>query len=190
MSAAPALAVACLTSALATLATGIAAGVVWHTRKPVADKPASALSGLAPVAVDWRAYQGLWFEQRRLDSWFERNVNYVTAQYALRADGFLAVTNTSVRPDGSVGVARGIARPTSIPGYAVVSFFPFVEGAYVVLYLDAGMSVVGSPDRKYLWLLTRAAALQPGQLEKFYEVARANKYPETTLAKLQTVSQF
>lgn len=129
------------------------------------------------MQIDLNKYRGLWFEQRRLDSWFESGLDYVTANYGLVGDsGFLSVTNSGTKPDGSTSVSQGPARTTNTNGVLLVSFFPFVEGPYVVLYLEPSsyqMAVVGSPDRATLWLLTRNRIVTKDQLDIFSSTALA-----------------
>jgi apolipoprotein D and lipocalin family protein len=151
------------------------------------------LKGLRPVpALDLAAYaSGVWYEQRRLDSWFERDLDYVTAKYRLQDSGFISVTNAGVRRQGGGSVvSRGVARLTDVPGYLLVSFFPLVEGDYVVLYLDDATSVVGSPDRKYLWLLTRTPAVTAAQLSRLATTALASGYTPAQLDSMTAVPQL
>lgn len=187
------LAIVSTVAAALSIVTGAVSAALWQERPPVAAKQAGALKGLQPVpALDLTAYAaGVWYEHRRLDSWFERDLHFVTARYTLRDDGFVAVTNTGVRRGtGATVVSRGLARLTNLASaYLLVSFFPLVEGDYVVLYLDATTSVVGSPDRKYLWLLTRSPAVTDAQVASLATTALANGYTRAQLDAMITVQQ-
>jgi apolipoprotein D and lipocalin family protein len=57
---------------------------------------------------------------------------------------------------------------------AVLSFLPFVWGDYWIIGLasDYSWAVVGSPDREYLWTLTRSRIIAPAHLA----AARANGF--------------
>ena len=61
----------------------------------------------------------------------------------------------------------------------MLSFLPFVWGDYWILGLadDYSWAVVGSPDRKYLWILARAPQL-PGEplRDRPCAAARANGF--------------
>jgi len=190
MAAAIPLAITALGAGVITLASSIAASIVWATR-PATSPDVLDMQGLVPVSVDVTRYMGTWFEQRRMDSSFENNVTQVTARYSLRRDGFIDVVNSSVKTDGSADVIKGIARATQLPGVLLVSFFPLVEAPYVLLYVDTlySMAVVGSPSRKYLWLLTRDRTATVAQLTKFQNIAISNGYTQDQLDDITTVSQ-
>jgi apolipoprotein D and lipocalin family protein len=53
-----------------------------------------------------------------------------------------------------------------------------VWGDYWILGLagDYSWAVVGSPDREYLWILSRAPAMQAGPFEAALAAARANGF--------------
>jgi apolipoprotein D and lipocalin family protein len=184
------LAIVSTVAAALSIVTGSVSAALWKQRPAVAKRP-QPLNGLTPVkALDLASYSGLWYEQRRIDSWFEKDLDFVTAMYEPLDSGFVAVTNTGVRRrSGAAVISRGIARRTVFPGYLLVSFFPLVEGAYVVLYLDPTTSVVGSPDRKYLWLLTRNAAVTDEQVSALNQIAVQNGYTPAQLRAMTVVQQ-
>ena len=57
-------------------------------------------------------------------------------------------------------------------------FFPFVWGDYWVIGLadDYSWAVVGSPDREYLWVLSRTPRLDDERLAAARAAARANGF--------------
>lgn len=112
--------------------------------------------------VDLDCYLGRWYELARYDVGFERNCEGVTAEYAQRPNGLIAVINTCRRgaADGPIRVARARARvvPGSSNAKLKVAFFgPFFVGDYWVLDHadDYAWSIVGEPSGRYLWVLTR-----------------------------------
>ena len=123
-------------------------------------------------AVDLQRYQGLWYEIARYPNAFEDKDAYtcvgVTAEYALREDGKVAVTN-SCRKDalnGELDVANGVARVVGGNGAKLKVKFapawvPFAEGDYWVLDLteDYSAALVGDPAGRYLWILSRSPQL-------------------------------
>ena len=161
-----------------------------------------AQAAAAPVrtvdAVDLNRYLGEWLEIARFPNRFQRDcAGDVRATYSRRADGRIDVVNRCRRPDGSVNEAHGVARVvderTSARlkvrfAPAALSFLPFVWGDYWIIGLadDYSWAVVGSPDRKYLWVLARNPALDPGSYEAALAAARANGFD---VARLTTTSQ-
>jgi apolipoprotein D and lipocalin family protein len=153
---------------------------------------ARAQSVQAVPAVDLERYAGTWHEQAHLPLFFQRNcVANTTANYSLRDDGRIDVVNRCEDDDGKVIEARGIARQ---PGEstailevrfapAFLSFLPAVWGDYWVIGLDPDYqwAIVGTPDRKYLWFLTRAATVEKAELDALIAKAAAMGYDTSRL---------
>ncbi len=61
---------------------------------------------------------------------------------------------------------------------AALSFLPFVWGDYWILGLpdDYAWVVVGTPDRKYLWILARTPALDEARMAAALDIVRANGF--------------
>ena len=74
---------------------------------------------------------------------------------------------------------------------AFLSVLPFVWGDYQVIALDDGhtYSVVGTPDRKYLWILSRQPQMAPGQYEQLIELARTQGFAVERLEKTSHTGQ-
>jgi len=115
--------------------------------------------------VDLNRYQGLWYEIARLPNRFEKNCEGVTAEYALREDGLISVVNTCRENavDGKVKRANGRARVVDTESNAKleVSFFGPFWGDYWILDLaeDYSLSLVGEPEGRYLWILSRTPTI-------------------------------
>jgi apolipoprotein D and lipocalin family protein len=139
-------------------------------------------------AVDLERYAGDWFEVARYPNWFQRRcAGEVRASYARRADGQIDVVNRCARADRTVIEARGVARVTDVQtrsklkvrfAPAALSFLPFVWGDYWIIALadDYAWAVVGSPDRKYLWILARTPRLDRAAFERAVAAARASGF--------------
>ncbi len=126
---------------------------------------------LPVAAIDQQRYLGLWHEQARLPNSFEEGCHSVTAEYGARDDGLISVVNTCVNERGETRVARGRARPTgeANEGKLEVSFFGPFWGDYWVLERGENYewSIVGEPEGRYLWLLTREREITPAQRADF-----------------------
>jgi apolipoprotein D and lipocalin family protein len=115
--------------------------------------------------VDLSRYQGKWFEIARLPTRFERACAAdVSAEYSLREDGNIRVVNSCKETDGQVKIAKGIAKlrnPKGPKSQLKVSFFWPFYGDYWILHLDRQYrwALVGTPDRHYLWILSREPEL-------------------------------
>ena len=140
------------------------------------------------ATVDLERYQGRWYEIARYPNRFEEGCHGVTADYALREDGRIDVTNTCRQGalDGPVEVAEGVARrvgPARLEVKFAPAWVPFAWGDYWVLALedDYSAALVGSPDGKYLWVLSRTPTLDGATLERMIAAAEAQGYDASAL---------
>jgi len=137
--------------------------------------------------VDLQRYAGDWYEVARFPNRFQRRcLGDVRATYTVRPDGRLDVLN-QCRTEGGAIDAKGIARVVDTRtsarlkvrfAPAALSFLPFVWGDYWILGLapDYSWSVVGSPDRNYLWILSRTPGLPTPFLAAAVDIARVNGF--------------
>ncbi len=114
--------------------------------------------------VQLSRYMGRWYEIARYPKWFEKNCYGVTADYALRPDGTLSVLNTCHEGSsrGPVRTASGRAWKTGASNarLRVRFFWPFSSPYWIIeLDPDYRWAVVGHPQRKYLWILSRTPKL-------------------------------
>jgi apolipoprotein D and lipocalin family protein len=116
-------------------------------------------------SVDLERYMGRWYEIAALPNFFQRHcVRDTTADYRLRSDGTVDVTNRCRKEDGTVDEARGIAR-TADPvtnsklEVSFVSIFGkhLFWGDYWIIGLgaDYDYALVGTPSRRWGWILAR-----------------------------------
>lgn len=144
------------------------------------------LQVVAPV--DLLRYAGIWHEQARLPNRFQKAcAGPVTAEYTPRPDGTVQVLNRCVRADGNFDEATGSARVVPVAGQpgagrlevrfapSWLSWLPMVWGDYWILKLDRDYQValVGTPDREYLWVLSRAPRLDAAVLQAELDYARS-----------------
>lgn len=154
--------------------------------------------------LDLQKYAGTWYEIARLPNEFQRDcASDVTATYTPRQDETLEVVNRCRQYDGELEEATGIARrvkgePSSVLEVrfapAVLSIFPGVWGDYRVLALspDYRWSLVGTPDREYLWILSRQPSLDDNTFrrivaraaEQGFDVRRLTRTPHSASASV------
>ena len=186
---------------IGTLATAFCVGGVVAlaalsaTRAARAQAPAGPADGAplmrAPLQVvapvDLKRYAGLWHEQARLPNRFQRQcTGPVTAEYALKPDGQIEVRNRCILSDGSFDESIGAARVVPVAGQPGagrlqvrfapewLAWVPAVWGEYWILKLDRDYQValVGTPNRKFLWVLSRAPKLDAAALQAELDYAR------------------
>jgi apolipoprotein D and lipocalin family protein len=119
--------------------------------------------------VDLNHYLGTWYEIASIPNRFQQHCRANTmARYARLADGHIEVINSCLAADGTVDRAQGIARVVDSGSNAklevsFVSLFgwrPF-WGDYWILDLapDYSHAIVGTPDRRYGWILSRTPTI-------------------------------
>lgn len=134
---------------------------------------------------DLALFLGKWYEIARYDHRFERGMDATTAEYTVRPDGKVTVTNRGIL-DGLEKTAEGKAYqpdPQQNPARLRVSFFWFFYADYNVLLIDPAYSyaLIGSKSDKYLWILSRTPVLPDGAREEILAEAVRRGYPTDKL---------
>jgi apolipoprotein D and lipocalin family protein len=187
------------TAAVSRWKAGLAAGVVSGLAVVALLTTRSRRARHAPPTVehvDLERYAGRWFEIARLPNDFQQDcVRDVTAHYAPLPDGRVRVTNQCVLEDGTLKRADAVARLATDDGSnaklkvrfapAVAAFLPFVWGDYWVLDLSAdyAWAVVGGPDRRFLWILSRTPDLPSPLYHELLRRAAVKGYDTARVVK-------
>ncbi len=139
--------------------------------------------------LDIKKYSGKWYEIAKLPNKFEKNLTCVTATYKLNDDDKINVINRGYDTvKNKYTQSEGVAwRPNhDEPGQIYVRFFWPFKGKYWVMELDEDYShvLIGSPSRKYLWILARNDTLDTKTYNSLLQKASAlgfdtNKVTET-----------
>lgn len=148
--------------------------------------------------VDLERYSGAWYEIARLPNRFQRQcAGDVTATYTLLDNGQIKVVNRCRLHSGEFTESEGRARLADEDGPAsklkvrfaprILSWLPFVWGDYWIIELDPDYkySVVGDPDRKYLWILAREPEMDDEKIAGILERAKEQGYDVTDIIKTE-----
>lgn len=142
--------------------------------------------------LDLNRYMGIWYEIARYPHSFEKNLEGVTATYAIKENGMISVLNQGYKGglEGKHKIAKGKAkRPDeNEPGKLKVSFFLWFYGDYYVLDLDKDYqwALIGSSSDNYLWILSRTPVISD---ELFFDLTERLLMRGYDLRKLQKVKQ-
>ncbi|MGE5458141.1 MAG: lipocalin family protein [Methanococcaceae archaeon] len=136
--------------------------------------------------VDLKKYTGLWYEIAKIPNRFQKDcAGGTTAEYQLSDNGKIKVINSCRTADGSRKSTEGVAKVAdkSTNSKLEVSFFSFLGirpfwGDYWIIGLDDNYkyAVIGSPDRKYGWILSRTPELSKEQLNRTFEILKLRGY--------------
>ena len=115
--------------------------------------------------VDLKKYAGKWHEIASFPQRFQKGCTSTTATYTLTDKNYVVVENSCNKDsvDGKESSVQGKAFVEANSGNAklkVQFFWPF-KGKYWIIDLadDYSYAVVGHPNRKYLWILSRTAIM-------------------------------
>lgn len=146
--------------------------MLFVTRYGVANElPVSSVE-----AVDLLRYAGRWYEVAHFPMFFQRKcIGDTTAEYSLQPSGTIKVVNrcrTAEGFDEAEGKATAVAGSKN--ARLKVSFFWPFSADYWIFGLDPEYrwAVVGNPNRKYLWILSRMPRLSPELLSAALASAR------------------
>ncbi len=147
------------------------------------------------TAVDLARYAGTWYEIARLPMWFQRHCVDSKAIYTARPDGTVGVHNECVTDRGGLDQIDGIATvvdPGTNARLNVVfdNFFARLfsvsrDGNYWILDLDPDYRtvLVGTPNRRSLWILARTPQLDQASYARLVERAKALGFPVGNLIR-------
>ncbi len=144
-------------------------------------------------SVELNKYAGEWYEIAKYPNWFQRNCAGTKAKYVLVQSGMIGVINTCQKKNNPklLETATGKARvaDTKTNAKLKVSFLPFgvslFEGDYWILYLDENYqtAIVGTPNRKYLWFLSRTAQISETKYSQLSKIAEEKGFDPKKISK-------
>ena len=146
--------------------------------------------GELPVvpSVDLARYAGTWYEIARLPMWFQRHCVDSKAIYTSRSDGTIGVRNQCITDDGGMATAEGVATVVDTKTNARLNvvfdnwfarlFGSSEDSNYWILDLDPDYraALVGTPDRRYLWILARSPHLDNVTFQRLVSKGRELGY--------------
>jgi len=132
--------------------------------------------------VDLSRYTGKWYEIARKPNRFQKDCLCSTAEYSIIDNRTIRVVNKCLEKDGkTISSVKGKAFVVANSNNAklkVQFFWPF-KGDYWIINLDKenySYAVVGSPSRKYFWILARSPEISDEKLNELLEFLKSNKF--------------
>jgi apolipoprotein D and lipocalin family protein len=145
--------------------------------------------------LDLARFTGTWYEIARFPNDFEdprgHRCEDVVAVYTLRPDGGLDMRHTcrDVLDDNAehVSTGSGYAAERDSAKLRVSFLWPFYTDYWIIdMDADYRWAVVGSPSRRYLWILSRTPTLSAVEFAEAQASAKAEGFD---LTKLERTSQ-
>ncbi len=136
--------------------------------------------------VELNKYLGKWYEIAHLPAKFQEGCEQTTATYSLLDNGNIAVLN-ECKKDGKYKKAKGSAKVVDKITQAklkVTFFWPFY-GDYWIIKLgnDYEYSVVGTPNRKYLWIFSRTPKMDEQLISQLLDFVKSKGFDVTNLIR-------
>ena len=109
-------------------------------------------------------YMGKWFEIARIDTPFQRGKFDSQAEYKLNPNGTVQITNSAITEHGQQTSAKAIGYVPDLSNMAKlrISFFCPFYSDYWILEVDKDYqwALVGTPNKKYMWILSRTQNIE------------------------------
>ncbi|KPN72171.1 lipocalin family protein [Neisseria sp. 83E34] len=144
--------------------------------------------------LDLERYAGQWYEIARLPMPYQNQcASDVTATYRPNSNKTISVTNRCKQADGSWSIAEGLAKPKNAENTKLsvtflpktVRWLPIGKAPYWVMALDEHYqtAMIGQPDRKYLWLLSRKPTMEEAVYQAYLQQAQQQGYDLSNLIR-------
>ena len=165
-----------------------------------AEGNSNAFPKVTPVEhIDLNRYTGKWYEIARLPMFFQRNcASDVTAAYSVEPtkSGDLAkikVDNQCRKSHGEIIGSIGQAQPVSISNSQLqvtflpkfLRWLPIGKAPYWILKIDESYTtaLVGNPEHKYLWLLSRTPQISDATYQSYIHEAQKQGFDTSKLIR-------
>ena len=162
------------------------AGGIYYYKKRSAKKELKVVD-----KVDLEKYSGKWFEIAAIPEKHEKGCSNTTAEYSLTEEGYVKVINSCNKDiiDETENHVEGKAYPVKNSNNAKLKVefqWPF-KGDYWIMELDKDYkyAMVGHPDRKYLWILSRTNNLSTDIYNSLLKKAEQQGYDISKVKKTE-----
>lgn len=136
--------------------------------------------------VDVERYVGKWYAITALPQFFTRNCKAQTAEYDIIDEKTISVLNTCIKKKGTTEIkGQAVVKNKQTNAELIVTFDNFftrlfrVKGDYNIIKLDENYEhvLVGSKDRKSLWVLSRSPDMDEETLQEYVDFAKKEGFP-------------
>ena len=151
--------------------------------------------------IELNKYLGTWHEVVRKPLYFQRKCDSnVIANYSLNKNGNIIVDNSCYTKDGKFKQTIGEAFVQNAPSNSklkvsflpkIIRWLPVGRGDYWVLKIDENYEtvLVGEPDKKYMWILSRSQQPQPEVVQEYLNYAESIGYDLSDVIKTKQIQK-
>ncbi len=143
------------------------------------------------VVIDYKLYQGKWYEIARLPNPVEEGLICVTMTYGFQDEGVMTVTSKgrskSDPEDIKSLTGRAWIPDGKEPNKIKIQFIWPVTKDYLLIHMDAvkGYAILGSPLKYHLWILSRTPSINEEDMAELLRIAEKNQYKTESLQRVE-----
>jgi apolipoprotein D and lipocalin family protein len=140
--------------------------------------------------VDSKKFAGTWYSLYSIPTMFDKGSKQTTTHYTLNKDGYYDVVTTCIK-NGQSDIRTVKSKIFRVDGTTdgqmkAQFVWPFKVDYWVVdLAPDYSWAVVGHPDHKFLFIMSRKPEMDPKLHEEIVAKCKAMGYPVETLVSQQ-----
>lgn len=144
--------------------------------------------------VDVGRYVGKWYTIEALPQFFTRSCKGQTAEYEVINEKTISVLNTCIKGKGTTEITgKAVVKNTKTNAELEVTFNNFftrlfrVKGDYTIIKLDSNYEyvLVGSKDRKSLWILSRHPVMPEDVIQEYKTIASEEGFQVSRLQRYE-----
>lgn len=135
--------------------------------------------------VDLEKYAGRWYEISSIPMRFQKGCVCTYAEYSLSPKGHVVVYNSCIKNGKANDITgKAFVKDTANTKLKVQFFWPF-KGDYWIIALEENYqwALVGSPDRKTLWVLCRQQQMDEATYQTILKIAAQRGFDTNKLVK-------
>lgn len=147
---------------------------------------AAAAQNVPVSKLDLEKYSGKWHVIASIPTRFDKDWCNASEDYILKENGdYKVITAYSKTPDGELKTLESKAFPGSRPGELKQQFvWPFKVDYWVIeIADDYSYTVVGHPENKFLYIMSRSKTMDEKQLQAIIERCKAKGYDISELKR-------
>jgi apolipoprotein D and lipocalin family protein len=131
--------------------------------------------------VNVEEYVGKWYALKSLPQFFTRKCEAQTAEYKVIDEKTISVLNTCLEHKGQTTIkGKAVVKNLNTNAELIVTFDNFftrlfrVKGDYNIIKLDPNYLyvLVGSKDRKSLWIMSRTMSMPEEIMDEYVQIAK------------------
>lgn len=141
--------------------------------------------------IDYKLYQGKWYEIARLPNPVEEGLTCITMTYEFQDEGVMTVTNRGRNKSDPEDIktlsGRAWIPDAKEPQKIKIQFIWPVTRDYQLIHIDEekGYAILGSPMKHQLWILSRSPVIIEEDLAELIKIAEKNQYTIEALIRVE-----